>query len=201
MGLHSLRRAVIKTPKGSLLVSGWWGKARHINYLGDIILGVSYCLPCGVRSVLPYIYPIYLTLLLVHREVRDEKQMGRKYGQVRLPTASRTAPRRAADAAARSTSRSTSAACHTESFRTSTERRRRRLLAVCNENVTRITSPLVEVPGQLHRAVFVHTVLSADAQVDAAEIGPNERLLRSQTRQRLAHLLRRHRLVLSASCV
>lgn len=89
-----------------------------------------------MRSVLPFIYPIYLTLLLVHREVRDEKQMGRKYGVVRAPTAS--APCRAADAAVRSTLRSTSAACRTESFPTSTERRR--LLAVRNENVTRITS-------------------------------------------------------------
>ncbi len=31
---------------GKLLYSGWWGLARHINYLGDIILGIAYSLPC-----------------------------------------------------------------------------------------------------------------------------------------------------------
>jgi Delta14-sterol reductase len=36
----------IETAAGSkLLVSGWWGTARHINYLGDWILSWAYCLP------------------------------------------------------------------------------------------------------------------------------------------------------------
>ena len=39
----------IETASGSkLLVSGWWGAARHINYLGDWILSWSYCLPIGL---------------------------------------------------------------------------------------------------------------------------------------------------------
>jgi protein-S-isoprenylcysteine O-methyltransferase Ste14 len=38
----------IETKAGSkLLVSGWWGKARHINYLGDWIMSWAYCLPTG----------------------------------------------------------------------------------------------------------------------------------------------------------
>ncbi|KAF2730539.1 sterol C-14 reductase-like protein [Polyplosphaeria fusca] len=36
----------IETAAGSrLLVSGWWGMARHINYLGDWFMSWSYCLP------------------------------------------------------------------------------------------------------------------------------------------------------------
>ena len=34
------------TASGSkLLISGWWGTARHINYLGDWFMSWSYCLP------------------------------------------------------------------------------------------------------------------------------------------------------------
>lgn len=41
----------IETAPGSkLLVSGWWGLARHINYLGDWIMGWSYCLPTGIAG-------------------------------------------------------------------------------------------------------------------------------------------------------
>ena len=43
----------IKTSSGGkLLVSGWWGTARHINYLGDWIMAWSYCLPTGIAGYL-----------------------------------------------------------------------------------------------------------------------------------------------------
>ncbi|KAL8822494.1 MAG: hypothetical protein Q9191_006770 [Dirinaria sp. TL-2023a] len=41
----------MNTKAGSkLLISGWWGTARHINYLGDFIMAWSYCLPTGVAG-------------------------------------------------------------------------------------------------------------------------------------------------------
>jgi delta14-sterol reductase len=41
----------IETKAGSkLLVSGWWGTARHINYLGDWTLSWAYCLPTGLAG-------------------------------------------------------------------------------------------------------------------------------------------------------
>jgi len=43
----------IETESGSkLLVSGWWGTARHINYCGDWIMAWSYCLPTGIAGYL-----------------------------------------------------------------------------------------------------------------------------------------------------
>lgn len=43
----------IETKSGSkLLISGWWGTARHINYLGDWIMAWSYCLPTGIAGYL-----------------------------------------------------------------------------------------------------------------------------------------------------
>ena len=43
----------METKSGSkLLISGWWGTARHINYLGDWIMAWSYCLPTGIAGYL-----------------------------------------------------------------------------------------------------------------------------------------------------
>ena len=43
----------METKSGSkLLISGWWGTARHINYLGDWIMSWSYCLPTGIAGYL-----------------------------------------------------------------------------------------------------------------------------------------------------
>lgn len=43
----------METTSGSkLLISGWWGTARHINYLGDWIMAWSYCLPTGIAGYL-----------------------------------------------------------------------------------------------------------------------------------------------------
>lgn len=67
---------------GRLLASGWWGLARHANYLGDILMAVAYGLPSGFNSVMPWLYAIYLTILLVHRERRDEARCSKKYNAV-----------------------------------------------------------------------------------------------------------------------
>ncbi|KIY00154.1 uncharacterized protein Z520_03839 [Fonsecaea multimorphosa CBS 102226] len=98
------------TESGSkLLVSGWWGRARHINYFGDWFMSWSYCLPTGVAGyvinnyqnpvtgqvtrevvqgdargwgmIFTYFYVIYFGVLLVHREMRDEEKCRRKYGK------------------------------------------------------------------------------------------------------------------------
>ncbi|KAL6900637.1 hypothetical protein ACP4OV_005313 [Aristida adscensionis] len=74
-----------KPPKivgGKLLASGYWGIARHCNYLGDLLLALSFSLPCGASSVIPYFYPMYLLVLLVWRERRDEARCSQKYREI-----------------------------------------------------------------------------------------------------------------------
>lgn len=71
----------IPTPSGKkLLVGGWWGLVRKPNYLGDLLMALAWSLPCGFSHVLPYFYPIYFFILLVHRERRDDAQCRQKYG-------------------------------------------------------------------------------------------------------------------------
>jgi protein-S-isoprenylcysteine O-methyltransferase Ste14 len=71
----------IRTARGPLLlVSGWWGMARHINYFGDLLMALTWCLCTGFGHLLPYFYIIYFTTLLVHRERRDNAFCLQKYG-------------------------------------------------------------------------------------------------------------------------
>ncbi len=71
----------IRTPNGALLLtSGWWGFARHLNYLGDWMMALAWCLPAGFAHPLPWFYLVYFTILLVHRERRDHDMCLSKYG-------------------------------------------------------------------------------------------------------------------------
>ncbi|KAL5702334.1 Delta(14)-sterol reductase [Ranunculus cassubicifolius] len=67
---------------GKLLASGYWGVARHCNYLGDLLLALSFSLPCGISSPVPYFYPVYLLILLIWRERRDEARCAEKYKEI-----------------------------------------------------------------------------------------------------------------------
>ncbi|KAB8298696.1 hypothetical protein EYC80_000871 [Monilinia laxa] len=64
-----------------LLCSGWWGMARHVNYLGDLVLSYSMCAACGTQNLLPWTYAIFMTILLIHRCWRDEERCLAKYGK------------------------------------------------------------------------------------------------------------------------
>ena len=81
LSLHSFPRSFTSI----VLVSGWWGLASHINYLGDLILAVSYVAPCGLfrtGSFFPWFYPFYLLVLLIHRDWRDDAKCSEKYGKL-----------------------------------------------------------------------------------------------------------------------
>ncbi|KAH6974641.1 ergosterol biosynthesis ERG4/ERG24 [Ilyonectria sp. MPI-CAGE-AT-0026] len=78
-------RCSFKTADGNnhetlLLISGWWGHARHVNYVGDLMLSYSMCALCGIRDLLPWTYLIFMACILVHRCYRDEKRCRIKYG-------------------------------------------------------------------------------------------------------------------------
>jgi hypothetical protein len=72
----------LETKRGTrLLTSGWWGMARKINYTGDWIMGLSWCLVCGYASIVPYFYALYFLILLIHRSERDDHLCKMKYGE------------------------------------------------------------------------------------------------------------------------
>lgn len=69
-----------KEHESILLTSGFWGLARHFNYLGDLMLSSAFCLTCGTQSILPYFYIIFMGILLMHRIYRDQDRCQGKYG-------------------------------------------------------------------------------------------------------------------------
>jgi delta14-sterol reductase len=50
-----------------------------MNYLGDLMMGLAWCLPALFGSPLPYFYIFYFTILLVHRERRDNDMCAVRY--------------------------------------------------------------------------------------------------------------------------
>jgi hypothetical protein len=51
---------------------------KHMNYTGDLIMALAYCMPCGLQLG-AYFYLIYLTILLTHRALRDDSKCSEKY--------------------------------------------------------------------------------------------------------------------------
>lgn len=64
-----------------LLTSGFWGMARHVNYFFEILSALCWSLPALFDSVYPYYYVIFLTILLIHREMRDDQRCSEKYNK------------------------------------------------------------------------------------------------------------------------
>lgn len=64
-----------------LLLSGWWGVARHFHYLPEILAAVCWTLPAQTTHFLPWFYVVFLTLLLLDRLYRDDTRCKAKYGQ------------------------------------------------------------------------------------------------------------------------
>lgn len=70
------------TESGSkLLTSGWWGRSRHPNYLGDLIMALAWSLPTGFNTPITYFYVAYFAVLLAHRQRRDDENCEKKYGK------------------------------------------------------------------------------------------------------------------------
>lgn len=63
-----------------LLVSGWWGGARHFHYVPELVLAAAWTIPAGFDHFLPWFYWVFLFILLMDRARRDEKKCATKYG-------------------------------------------------------------------------------------------------------------------------
>lgn len=64
-----------------LLASGFWGIARHFHYVPEILGAFFWSLPALSSSYIPYFYVSFLTILLVHRALRDDQRCAIKYGK------------------------------------------------------------------------------------------------------------------------
>ncbi len=64
-----------------LLVSGFWGAARHINYLGEVLMATGLTLALGYpERIGPWLYPLFYVALLIPRQIDDDRRCAAKYG-------------------------------------------------------------------------------------------------------------------------
>ncbi len=63
-----------------LLVSGFWGVGRKLNYTGELCLYIAWTALAGWSSPLAWLLPLWLAILLVHRAARDDRRCRAKYG-------------------------------------------------------------------------------------------------------------------------
>ena len=64
-----------------LLVSGFWGAARHVNYLGELLMASGLTLSLGYPGdIAPWLYPLYYMALLIPRQIDDDRRCAEKYG-------------------------------------------------------------------------------------------------------------------------
>ena len=71
-----------ETVGGKLLVSGFWGIGRKLNYTGELCCYLAWSLTTGTQSVVPYLLPLWLAVLFPHRAWRDDQRCRAKYGPV-----------------------------------------------------------------------------------------------------------------------
>lgn len=71
----------LTTPSGeTVITSGVYGWARKIHYTCDVYFAVTWGLICGFESPFPWFYPVFFTLMIIHRAWRDIRKCRLKYG-------------------------------------------------------------------------------------------------------------------------
>ena len=78
----SIWRRTAETLDGRLLVSGFWGLGRHLNYTGEICVYFAFALTTAFASWIPFALPVWLAALLLHRARRDDRRCRTKYGEL-----------------------------------------------------------------------------------------------------------------------
>jgi len=78
----------VKNPKfivtdtgDNILCSGWYGLARKVHYTCDTFFAINWGLITGFRSPFPWFYPVFFSIMILHRAWRDIERCRAKYGK------------------------------------------------------------------------------------------------------------------------
>ena len=79
--LGVLEPQVIEAGERKILCSGFWGVARHFNYMGEWCFGLAIALVWGhFGNLWAWIYFVYVISLFLWRQADDDKHCAAKYG-------------------------------------------------------------------------------------------------------------------------
>jgi protein-S-isoprenylcysteine O-methyltransferase Ste14 len=74
------QRALVNGDK-RVLISGFWGLSRHVNYFGELLMASGLALSLGYPTAYwAWLYPLYYVALLVPRQIDDDRRCKQKYG-------------------------------------------------------------------------------------------------------------------------
>ena len=73
-----MQTALVGAGGKRVLVGGFWGLSRHINYLGEILMACGLAVAAGHPGA--WLYPLYYVAMLVPRQLDDDKRCAAKYG-------------------------------------------------------------------------------------------------------------------------
>ena len=71
---------VVTDGERTLLVNGFWGLSRHINYLGEVLMATGIALSVGYPDMIGPGCILYYVALLFPRERDDDRRCAAKYG-------------------------------------------------------------------------------------------------------------------------
>jgi delta14-sterol reductase len=78
-----IKPEIITDGSRSLLINGFWGFSRHINYFGEILMATGIVLCTGYPMLIwPWLYPLYYVFLLFSRQYADDRRCALKYGDL-----------------------------------------------------------------------------------------------------------------------
>ena len=78
-----IKPEAITNGEKSLLVNGFWGISRHVNYSGEVLMAAGIILCTGYPALVwPWLYPLYYVILLTARQMDDDKRCLKKYGDL-----------------------------------------------------------------------------------------------------------------------
>ena len=81
--LGFVRPATVTDGERTILCSGFWGRARHMNYTGEILEALGMALALGhFANAWAWVYFVYLTVFFIVRERIDDRRCEGKYGEL-----------------------------------------------------------------------------------------------------------------------
>ena len=81
--LGFIKPATLTDGERTILCSGFWGKARHMNYTGELLEALGMALALGhFTNVWAWVYFVYLAIFFITRDRIDDRRCAGKYGDL-----------------------------------------------------------------------------------------------------------------------